>query len=120
MMPMIDHNKEITLDEAIAHFETIDACARIGGEPCPIHGQLAWYLRRLKRYEEAIEKGELAEVIHASWICTPYVTMSKRGREVRSVRVRCSHCGAQNGRRKDAFCQACGAKMDGERGERHE
>lgn len=59
MMPMIDHNKDITLDEAIAHFEAIDACARIGGEQCPIHSQLAWYLRRLKRYEEAIEKGEL-------------------------------------------------------------
>lgn len=58
-MTMIDHNKEITLDEAIAHFEAIDACARVGGEPCPIHSQLAWYLRRLKRYEDAIEKGEL-------------------------------------------------------------
>lgn len=56
---MEEPNKEITLDEAIAHFEAIEKCARMSGLPETTHGQVARYLRRLKRYEDAIEKGEL-------------------------------------------------------------
>lgn len=54
-----EQNTEITLDEAIAHFEAIATCARLSGLKETTHAQFARYLRRLKRYEEAIEKGEL-------------------------------------------------------------
>lgn len=56
---MEEPSKEITLDEAIAHFEAIEKCARLSGLPETTHGQVARFLRRLKRYENAIEKGEL-------------------------------------------------------------
>ena len=51
--------KEFTLDDAIAQYEAIAECARLSGVKETTHGQVARYLRRLKRYEEAIEKGEL-------------------------------------------------------------
>lgn len=54
--------KEITLDEAIACFEAIDECARRSGLEETAYRQYARYLRRLKRYEEAIAKGDLVWV----------------------------------------------------------
>jgi hypothetical protein len=56
---MNNEEKPITLDEAIAHFEAIDKCAKQSGVTNTNHGHIAKMLRRLRTYEEAIEKGEL-------------------------------------------------------------
>lgn len=59
---MIHTKKEITLDESIAHFEAIDACMKLKGEPHSVNGQFASFLRRLRYYEMAIKAGELVWV----------------------------------------------------------
>lgn len=56
---MCKEEKPITLDEAIAHFEAIDKSAKMSGVMNTNHGEIAKLLRRLRRYEDAIAKGEL-------------------------------------------------------------
>lgn len=51
--------KEITIQEAIEHFEAVHTCSVLQGAKCTMHGQFADFMRRLARYEEAIKNGEL-------------------------------------------------------------
>jgi hypothetical protein len=51
--------KEITIQEAIEHFEAVHTCSVLQGSKCTMHGQFADFMRRLARYEEAIKNGEL-------------------------------------------------------------
>lgn len=54
-------NKEngLTLEEAIDHCEGVEAFIKSGGKTHSYYGDIARYLRRLKRYEDAIKSGEL-------------------------------------------------------------
>ena len=56
---MYEKPKEITLDEAIAHFEAIAKCAEAAGVSGAAHEQHARFLRRLRVLEEAIKNGDL-------------------------------------------------------------
>lgn len=56
---MIAEKIDISLDEAIAHYEAMHACMKLNGDACPAHDQIATFLRRLRRYEEALKAGEL-------------------------------------------------------------
>lgn len=52
-------DEEVTLDEAIAHFDAVAECCRDKGEPQPTYACFARYLKRLRVYEAAIASGEL-------------------------------------------------------------
>lgn len=124
---MFEDKVKVTIDEAIDHFEAVAAYMKLCGHKYSAHSQLAIYMRRLRRYEQALQNGELEwvdpnkekpiveEIIHSYWEETTQVTKSKRGRKTTSILVSCANCHTPNGRKKDNYCHECGAKMDKER-----
>lgn len=112
---------EITLDDAIAHYDAVTEYVRQSGVASPVHAKYSAFLKQLKRYEEAIASGDLvwkkerkkkpsAEVRRGEWIETE-----------RGCVISCSKCGYRlelcypDGTevRRLPYCPECGAKMDG-------
>lgn len=132
---IILEKEEITLDDAIAHFEAVETCAKLAGYKYAIHSQLSRFLRNLRRYEKAFQIGELAWVDHNKEARYKemeellaarkedkkigYWVFRNDGRYGRR-RCYCTVCETHNGiggnksNQLKPYCPNCGAEMKGE------
>lgn len=67
----------------------------------------------LRYAERAVEAG-YSKQSEGEWIEKKHISTSKtRGRTIHYATYKCSVCGKWNGRKKQAFCPDCGARMKG-------